>query len=55
MDQSFCPKNCLDWYAKSTPTKNFKAIKLSLHKLPNDKKITFLYIFFSLKIMNKKI
>ena len=27
MDQSFCPKNCLDWYTKCTTTKNFKAIK----------------------------
>ena len=50
MDQSFCPKNRLDQYTKSTPTKNFKAIKPILLQLCNDKKkITFFYKFFFLQ------
>ena len=40
MHQSFCPKNYLDWYTKSTPTKNFKAIKPILH--------SFYFLFYSI-------
>ena len=57
MDQSFCPKNCLDWYTKSTPTNRIlKRLRQFYSNYATTKENHFLFykLFFSQKIMNKK-